>query len=408
MFSKAFIPYGVYWSTPFCKWQGSFQRLHSLMFHGLVAKRELAKRNISPEIFDHVVMGMTTPQQGQFMGAPWFMSEVGAPYIAGPTIGQACATSARCISTAAAEVETGGASTVLTVAFDRNSNSPVLHYPDPQGVNGAPDIEKFILDNLTGDWGRVPFASVGMVVTAENCAKKWNISTAEQHEAVLRRFEQYAQARANDAAFHKRYMTLPFDVPDKSFKKTVGQIDGDEGVYMTSAEKLAKLKPVVEGGTVTFGGQTHVADGGAGMVITTREKAQELSRDPNIEIQILSTGQARTDLLYMPAAPVPAAKRALQAAGLKLEQIDVVNSHNPFIVNDIVFARETGRDVMTMNNYGSSLVFGHPNGPTGMRSTIEAIEELALKGGGYGLFEGCAAGDAAMAVVVKVTDKRKG
>ena len=76
------------------------------------------------------------------------------------------------------------------------------------------------------------------------------------------------------------------------------------------------------------------------------------------------------------------------------------------MLNDIVFARELGIDPMGMNNYGSSLVWGHPQGPTGLRSVIELIEELVSRGGGYGLFSGCAAGDSAMAVVLQVDDRR--
>lgn len=81
-----------------------------------------------------------------------------------------------------------------------------------------------------------------------------------------------------------------------------------------------------------------------------------------------------------------------------------IKTHNPFIVNDIVFARAFGIDVAQMNNFGCSLVWGHPQGPTGIRSVIELIEELALRGGGYGLFTGCAAGDTAMAVILHVGD----
>ena len=106
----------------------------------------------------------------------------------------------------------------------------------------------------------------------------------------------------------------------------------------------------------------------------------------------------------MPEATIPAAHRALAAAGLTIGQMQAVKSHNPFAVNDIVFARATGADAMTMNNYGSSLIWGHPQGPTGTRSIIELIEELAIRGGGHGLFEGCAAGDTAMAVVIRVGD----
>ena len=82
--------------------------------------------------------------------------------------------------------------------------------------------------------------------------------------------------------------------------------------------------------------------------------------------------------------------------------MDAIKTHNPFAVNDEVFAQEMGTDAMAMNNYGCSLIWGHPQGPTGMRSIIELIEELVLRGGGYGLFTGCAAGDTAMAVVLQV------
>ena len=104
----------------------------------------------------------------------------------------------------------------------------------------------------------------------------------------------------------------------------------------------------------------------------------------------------------MPMAPAPAAQAALQAAGLAFKDVDSVKTHNPFAVNDIAFTRETGFPLEKMNNYGCSLIWGHPQGPTGLRSMIELIEELVLRGGGTGLFTGCAAGDSAMAAVLRV------
>jgi acetyl-CoA C-acetyltransferase len=104
----------------------------------------------------------------------------------------------------------------------------------------------------------------------------------------------------------------------------------------------------------------------------------------------------------MAKATVPAARAALDAAGVKLDDIAVLKTHNPFAVNDVYLARELGRKIEDFNNYGSSLIYGHPQGPTGMRLIIEMIEELTIKGGGLGLFTGCAAGDTAAAVVVKV------
>jgi acetyl-CoA acetyltransferase family protein len=402
MFSNVEIPYGAYWSTPFARWQGSFAHLHSLLFASHVAKRELERKEIPPEIFDHTAFGTTTPQMSSFNGAAWLMSEIGAPEVGGPMIGQACATSARCLATSAQEIELGGATCSLALAADRTSNAPVIHYPDPDGFNGMPEVEFFMVDNFMGKSGLVPFADIAMVETAENCAREWQIDTSEQHDVVLRRYEQYQEAVGS--GFHDRYMTLPFEVPDKRFRKTKSTLDNDEGIYPTDAEKLAKLKPVVEGGTVTLGGQTHPADGNAAIIVTTPDKARELSANSKIRIRLLSVGQARSKIKFMPHAPVPASKKALDAAGLSIDDIDVVKSHNPFAVNDIVFARETGRDVMTINNNGCSLIWGHPNGPTGMRAVIEMIEELVMRGGGYGLFQGCAAGDLGMAVVIQVSE----
>jgi acetyl-CoA acetyltransferase len=148
--------------------------------------------------------------------------------------------------------------------------------------------------------------------------------------------------------------------------------------------------------------RTFPADGNCGIIVTTREKAKELATDPKIEIQIVSYGFARVKPTFMPAAPVPAALMALDNAGLKVNDMKAVKTHNPFAVNDIAFSRRTGYDVMKMNNYGSSLIYGHPQGPTAGRGVIEMIEELTLAGGGYGLFTGCAAGDTAAAIILKV------
>jgi acetyl-CoA acetyltransferase len=94
---------------------------------------------------------------------------------------------------------------------------------------------------------------------------------------------------------------------------------------------------------------------------------------------------------------------ALANAGIKLADVKAIKTHNPFAVNDLAFGKKTGYDIMNkMNNYGSSLIYGHPQGPTAGRAVIELIEEMTLLGGGYGLFTGCAAGDTAAALVVKV------
>jgi len=200
-------------------------------------------------------------------------------------------------------------------------------------------------------------------------------------------------------------MTLPFAVPDPSFRKTVATLPSDEGIRLSTAEALAKLKPVLDGGTVTYGAQTHPADANAALIVATPERARELSRDPKIRIHLRGFGAARAALAYMPEAPIPAAQRALDDAGLTIDRVNAIKTHNPFALNDVLFSRQMGVDLARMNNYGCSLVWGHPQAPMGTRAVIELIEELVLRGGGYGLFTGCAAGDTAMAVVIEVGDK---
>lgn len=394
------IPYGAYWSTPFARWQGALAHLHSVRFAAHVATHAMNRRRLPVEAFDYGVLGITVPQRASFYGLPWLAGMIGAPSLAGPTISQACATGARVLRAAASEIIEGAATTALVVTTDRTSNGPHLYYPAPDGPGGTGEHENWILDNFERD----PWADLAMVDTADRVAARHGISTARQHEVVLERYAQYAEALANDSAFLKRFMDLPFEVPDVKLKRVRTTLTGDEGVHPTSADKLAKLSPVRPDGSVTFGGQTHPADGSAGIVVTTPHRARELSSNPEIAIRILAFGQSRVEKGYMPEAPVPAARQALERAGLGIGEIDVIKTHNPFVVNDIVFADAFGIPTHRMNRFGCSLVWGHPQAPTGLRAIIELIEELAMRGGGLGLFTGCAAGDTGMAVVIRVGD----
>jgi len=398
---RAEIPYGVYWSTPFAKWQGSFSGLHSVEFAAHVARAELARRGIAPETFDYGVLGLTVPQKGSFYGLPWLMGMIGASQASGPTIAQACATGVRAVLAGAQEIEAGLAGTTLIVTCDRTSNGPHLYYPAPLGPGGTGASENWVMDNFNCD----PLGGHAMLTTAENVADKYGFSTDAQHDLVLRRAEQYEMALDAGHAFQKRYMTLPFPVPAPGFRKTVADLSGDEGITLSTVEGLARLKPVQLGGTVTFGGQTHPADGSAALVLAAPDAARDLSRNPAIRIRLLGFGQSRVALAHMPEAPVPAAQQALNQAGFGIDAIDAIKTHNPFAVNDLYFASQTGADPAAMNNFGCSLIWGHPQAPTGLRSIIELIEELTLRGGGLGLFTGCAAGDTAMAIVIRVEDR---
>ena len=330
-----------------------------------------------------------------FYGGPWIAAIMGCETATGPIVSQACITGVVCVKMAAQDIDDGISEASLVVTTDRCSNGPHLYYPSQTAPGATGKSENWVLDNFGFD----PWAKNSMIQTAENVAAENGVERKIQDEVGFRRYQQYEKALADDRAFQRRYM-IPVEVGKGKRAKS---IEADEGVFPTTLEGLQGLRPVLPDGTVTFGTQTHPADGNSGMIVTTKEKAAEMSADSGVEIQFISFGTARAKKGFMAAAVVPAAKLALKNAGIEVSDLAAVKTHNPFAVNDVFFANETGFDLMEMNNYGSSMIWGHPQGPTALRTLIELIEELHIKGGGYGLFAGCAAGDTAAGCVVKVS-----
>ncbi|MEE8171525.1 MAG: thiolase family protein, partial [Alphaproteobacteria bacterium] len=286
-FNNVFIPYRSYWSTPFCRWQGSLAGEHPLKLAAACAAKLLANSGCDVARLEGIHFGMTVPQAQSFYGAPWIAALIGAEQTTGPTISQACATSARVLASAAASVELNSANLVLAVAADRISNGPHMYYPDSSGPGGLGTSENWVWDNFSQD----PHAKVAMVQTAENVAAKFDISRAEQDALTLHRYEQYQMALADDCAFQRGYMQ---EVELKSRHQATA-LSRDEGIVETTREGIEKLKPVLEGGSVTFATQTHPADGNAGMLIATLEEASGLGEDNNVRIQLLAVGEGRAE-----------------------------------------------------------------------------------------------------------------
>jgi acetyl-CoA acetyltransferase len=359
------------------------------------AKRFFELRGITPDIFDGIVYGATVPQPQWFFDGPCFATLMGNPNISGPRVAQACITSTVSLNYAASSIEAGINTNVLVATADRTSNCPNILWPNPSGPGGKPHYESWMIDGFILD----PIAETGPLGTANNVAKKHGITREESDALALDRYIKYTMSTAEDRKFQKGYM-LPLEI--KLSKKKTILVEEDEGIIPCTAEGLAGLRTVTPDSILTVGAQTHAADGNAGMIVTTKEKANELSADKAVNIRILSYGFARAEKAHMPEAPIPASARALEKAGVKVADLKAVKTHGPFSVNDIVMGKEMGIDEGIFNNYGCSLIFGHPQGPTVMRLAIELIEELVLKGGGYGLVAGCAAGDSGAALVLKV------
>lgn len=399
-FTKAYIPFNGYYSTPFCRWQGSLQNENAIELGAKTARRWLLeKKKIDPAIFDYLYFGISIHQHHLFYSHNWAggMLTENKANVPGLMINQACTTSTTAINLASLGIENGDYNVAFCLMTDRTSNGAHTVWPNPTGPGGEVISENWLMDNFNSDPNVKP--PTKMVGTAENVAKAEGFTKEESDAVVLRRYEQYQDAVKDDRAFQKRYM-FPAEV--KAGKKGTKLVELDEGVTPTTAEGLAKLKPAEPGGIHSFGAQTFPADGNVGFIVTTRDKAKELSADPKIEVQVVSYGFTRVNPGFMAAAPVPASQMALANANLKVTDMTVIKSHNPFTTNDLNFAKKMGVDVMKMNNYGSSLIYGHPQAPTAGRLIAEMIEELAILGGGYGLWTGCAAGDTGAALIVKV------
>ena len=397
MLTKAYIPYRGYYSSPFCRWQGTLANENAISLGATTANRWLKKNNFDPTILDYMYLGITIAQHHLFYSHTWAAGMLvdGAKDLPALMVHQACTTSTTCIHLAALNIEVGTYETGFALMADRCSNGPHTVWPNPLGPGGEVESENWLMDNFNRDiW-----AGQKMIQTAENVAKELGTTREECDAVTLRRYEQYQEALTNDRAFQKRYMFPPEVRVTR--KKTV-LVEEDEGVTPTSAEGLARLKPVEPEGVHTFGAQTFPADGNCGIIVTTRDKARELSADPKTEIQVVSYGFARAKKGYMAMAPVPAAEMALKYAGITVKDLKAVKTHQPFAVNDINMAAKMGLDVNSMNNYGNSMIYGHPQGPTAGRIIIELLEEVAMLGGGYCLWAGCAAGDTAAAMVFKI------
>ena len=395
MFQNVFIPYRGYYSSPFCKWQGDLATENAIVLGAETSKRWFEQKGWDPGMFDYLFLGITIGQYCAFYGSSWAAFMMGAPDIPGVTVMQACSTSTTCVYQASLGVESGYYKNAYCLMVDRTSNGPHTIWPNPLGPGGEVISENWNMDNFNRD----PSTGQAMIATAENVAREAGITREQCDALALRRYEQYTDALAHDRAFQKRYM---FSAKVKLSKKKSILVEEDQGINNCTKEGLAGLEPVVPGGVHTFGSQTHPADGNVGIQVTTRERAKELSADANIEIQVVSYGYARTKKAHMPAAAVPAIKMALEKANLSIGDIKTIKTHNPFAANDIYLAQEMGIDVNGFNNYGSPLIFGHPQAPTAGRQLVEGIEETVMLGGGYLLFAGCAAGDTGGALVVKI------
>lgn len=395
LFPAARIPYGTWGSSYFPAWQQSaLAEVNIGQFAGEAMAQILGKRKVPKDQLDYLVIGSTIPWHWKFWNAPLVASCLGER-LPGYHVEQACATGLQAVLLAAAEVESGAHETVGVLTFDRTSDSPVGVFPERRSYQRTVPIAD-VWDNFGFD----PATGNAMLTTAGLAARKHRIDRREVDELTLFRTEQYFEAKRS--GFLDRVL-VPFDLLTVG-GKPLGRVDDDLGVRPLTLDGLRAMRELDT--CVTSGSQTHAADGMATLLVTRAERARELSPRPEVEIRFLAKCELRVDPSLMPEAPARAVEKLLARTGLGMDDIAVVKNHNPFAVNDAIFAKVVGYDWRKMNRTGSSLVFGHPQGPTLTRILIEALEEAVDLGGGRVLVFGCAAGDVGIAALFDVAQGR--
>jgi len=392
LFPRARIPYGTWGSSYFPAWQTSaLAEVNIGQFAGEAMGLILGKRGVPKSSLDYLVLGSTVPWHWKFWTAPMVASIMGHR-IPGFHVEQACATGLQAVLMGAATVEAGSSDTVGVLTFDRTSDSPVGVFPERRSYERTQ-----VIADVWDNFGFDPATGKAMIAAAGLTARKYRLDRKETDEIAHLRHRQYFEAR--ERGFLDRYM-VPLDVLTVQ-GKPLGTVDDDTGVREVP---LGTLRGQRELDTcVTSGTQTHASDGMACLLVTTEERARELSPLPEISIRLLGKVEARAEPSLMPEAPGLAVNRLLERLGMTMDDVAVAKNHNPFAVNDAVFTRQTGFPWEKLNRTGCSLVWGHPQGPTLTRTLIEGLEEAVEMGGGNVLVFGCAAGDVGIAALFQVS-----
>lgn len=398
MFPKARIPYGTWGSSYFPAWQTSaFAEVNIGQFAGEAMNKILGMRKVSKSVLEYLIIGSTIPWHWKFWNAPLVASCLGHR-VPGYHIEQACATGLQAILLAASEIEGGSYDVVGVLTFDRTSDSPVGVFPERRGYRRTE-----VLADVWDNFGFDPATGNAMIKTAGIAARKYKIDREEVDDLTFYRYKQYFDTK--DSGWFDNVL-VPLEVLNIQ-GRSLGVIDEDKGIRPVSRSGLREMHELDS--CVTPGSQTHASDGMATLLVTDVNNARELSTRPEIDIQFVGKVEVRTQPSLMPEAPAIAVKKLLNRTGLNMDDMVVVKNHNPFAVNDAIFAKAMDYDWQKMNTTGCSLVWGHPQGPTLTRIVIESLEEAVSLGGGYVLVFGCAAGDVGIAAIFLVTEggKRK-
>ena len=369
---------------PIGKFGGSLARLSLTELGSLAAEAAIDRSGLAGTDLDTAVASNVMPVVPKDL----YLSRAIAKNVGMPDsstamgVNRLCGSGVQAVISAAQLLQTGDGSLALAVGAESMSNAPY-------SVEGA-RFGKRMGDGKLYDWltGALscPFGTGHMGVTAENVAADNNISRERQDEFSAESQERAAKAR--EEGVHAEEI-----VP-------VGELDFDEGVRETSVEKLAKLKPVfVKYGTVTAGNASGINDGAAAAVLATAEEVAKRGLDPLAKI--VSWSIAGVDPTRMGIGPIAAVPKALKKAGLRLEDIDLIESNEAFAAQAIAVQDQLGFDPAKTNIYGGAVAHGHPVGATGIILLTKLAYALRREGKRYGLVTMCIGGGQGIAMIIE-------
>ncbi len=380
--------------TAIGKFGGALANTPAVTLGSIVIKEALARAGVKPEQVDEVYMGCVI-QAGLGQNVARQASiKAGIP-IETPalTVNNVCGSGLKCINMAAAMIEAGEADIIVAGGMENMSAAPYLLDKARFGyrMNNGTIVDSMIKDGL---WES--FNNYHMGITAENLAEKYNITRQEQDE-----FAACSQQKAEKAIAEGRFEAEIVPVPVKVKKETV-MFAADEGPRKgVTAEGLAGMKPAFkpDGGTVTAANASGINDGAAAIVVMSEEKAKELGVKPMAKFVVGASAGCEPSIMGI--GPVYSTRKALEKAGMTLDQIDVIEAKEAFAAQSLAVTRELKWDLAKVNPNGGAIALGHPVGASGCRILVTLLHEMQRNGQKYGLATLCVGGGMGVTTIVE-------
>ncbi len=364
---------------------------------GAIAGKEAIKRaGMDPKEFDHVVFGNAQQTSGDALyGARHVGLRAGLP-IETPalTVNRLCGSGMQAIVSAAQMIQLGEATRVLAGGMESMSMAPHVIRGARWGIPlGQANMEDSLMVALLDS-----YCGLYMANTAELYAEQQGITREAQDQFAL---ESQQKAGAAQQACRLAEEITPVALKNRKGEPTGEMFEKDDHLRpQTTMEQLAKLRPAFgKNGTVTAGNASGIVDGGAAVVVMSLDEAQKRGMKPLG--RIVSWGIAGVEPKIMGQGPVPSTKIALQKAGLKLSDIDLIEVNEAFAAQYLAVEKELGLDRSKVNVNGGAIALGHPLGATGTRLVITVLYELRRRKKKYGLTTACIGGGQGIAMVVE-------